>query len=181
MDEDNGTCDTIFTLSNEEMEHEFCFQIISGDVADNDTIELRQHNDGVDTVTYTNTPSITVNEGGGSDVNLAVPLTNIGETDLAPSVVIDVGLAVPITNVGETDLAPAVVIDWSAAVPLTNIGETQFSPAVFVDVNLSPSLQNVGITEYAPTVDAGGSSNPFSWFFSSIGTGIKWRRSSNNP
>jgi len=49
-------------LNNESTNIEYCIQIRSADVADSDTIQLRVSNAGVALTTYTQTPTITVNE-----------------------------------------------------------------------------------------------------------------------
>lgn len=66
MDEVNGDAGDIsagidFGASN-DTEVEYCCQIVGGDVADTDTIELRVIERGVALDSYTNTPTVTVNK-----------------------------------------------------------------------------------------------------------------------
>ena len=79
MEEVDGLAPTGSYLGNEFTENEYCLQIVSGDVADTDTIELRlvgQGSAGTVFDTYTSIPSITVNEGGGGADTLSHPTKN---------------------------------------------------------------------------------------------------------
>lgn len=71
----SGGANLDFT-SGAESETELCFQIVSGDVADNNTIQIRLTRDsGTVLESYTNTPSISVNEPGNSPITGTATLT----------------------------------------------------------------------------------------------------------
>lgn len=81
MDENNGLAGesgNIDFSGNDEVEVEYCCQILSADTATNDTIELRVvRGDGTVLETYTNTPSITVDAAAQTvTVGLAVATTS---------------------------------------------------------------------------------------------------------
>jgi len=68
MDEVDGVGSNMLPdfVGNDEFECEFCVQIISGDVVDADTIQLRITQAGTILDTYTNTPTVTVSEAAAA-------------------------------------------------------------------------------------------------------------------
>ena len=62
FDEVDGAVASQSLTTTQETEMEFCFTIVSGDVADAQTLQLRVTRAGTALTTYTNTPTITVNE-----------------------------------------------------------------------------------------------------------------------
>ncbi len=66
FDEVDGLVSSQTIDVTEETEMEFCFTIISGDVTDLQTLQLRVSHNGAALTTYTQTPTITVSEPAGA-------------------------------------------------------------------------------------------------------------------
>lgn len=62
----DGLCPANLLAPPIDIEDELIFQIRAGDVEDEDTIQIRSTNAGTQLDTYTNTVTITVNEGGAA-------------------------------------------------------------------------------------------------------------------
>lgn len=103
IDEVDGNVANVSLSGDDETEVEYVLTIVSGDVTDAQTLQLRVIGLGDDTTAltaYTNTPTVTVS--AVTSVTLDVPLTNIGFTAPAPTQDIDVVLTVPLTAIGFT-------------------------------------------------------------------------------
>lgn len=95
----NGVCDAIAGLRNEVTEVEFSFEIRAADVVNDDTIQFRVINSTTALDAYTNTPTLTVSEGGSAAVT-GTATTGITETD-----VVNGSKTIIITLTGDTWIA----------------------------------------------------------------------------
>lgn len=168
MDEVEGFANEAGNRSkNDSIEYEFCVQIRSVDVTDAQTLQLRIVRGGGAGVfdTYTQTPTITVNEGVAAQTvtpdpvaaNLGTPVPTIvpGPVTLTPAPVVSAfSLPVPtITNIipPQTVTPDPVFANFSLPVPTILAGAVVLSPdpAVANFVLPVPTVTNsgaVGIT-----------------------------------
>jgi hypothetical protein len=119
------------TLSNQHTEAEFSVQILSGDVVNNDTIELRISNAGVALNTYSQTPSITVVEAA-NNITVTPTTASLTTSPFAPSVVLG------------TIVTPSTLALTTAT----------FAPTVTATQNqlLTPGVKALTLTTYVPLV-----------------------------
>ena len=92
IDEVDGACASV-SLNNTHTELEYVLQIVSGDVTDGQTLQLRVTNNGTALQTYTQTPTITV-----SELEIAV------NTDLISFWKLDEASGTRVDNIGTNDL-----------------------------------------------------------------------------
>lgn len=160
MDEDNGLAgenNDIDFAGSDEVEVEYCCQILSGDVADSDTIQLRLVRGDLTVLEgYTNTPSITVSEVA-PDVNIAVPLDTMSMSDQVPAVASGAAAASPADSMAMSDLAPAIASGASAAVPLDAMSISDLAPSVASGSSAAAPSDSMSMSDLAPVVQAGGS------------------------
>ena len=78
FDEVNGAGASMSLMADKFTEHEYCFQILSADVTDAQTIQLRLVNTSTVYAAYTSTPTITVVEGGAPAFTPRLALMGVG-------------------------------------------------------------------------------------------------------
>lgn len=87
MDEDEGLAgesSDIDFAGNDEVEVEYCCQILSGDVADTDTVQLRVVRGDLTVLeTYTNTPTVTVSESSSQEFTKTLSATATGSANIS--------------------------------------------------------------------------------------------------
>lgn len=167
--EDNDGTFTTGALwdANEDIECEFCLQIVSGDVADEQTLQLRLV-EGTGTVftAYTNTPTITVNEeypeisvsdtvtpsdtvAGIATTSLAFSVSDSPAVSDVPSAETD-SMVVSVSDPASvTDLAGAYAPLW---VDVSDSPGATDSPSVGMDTIGAATADSVTVTD-TPTVE----------------------------
>ena len=159
FDEVDGFGSAVFNFSNESMEAEYCVQIRSGDVADEDTIDLRVVGQGsVGTVfdTYTNIPTITVNEAGG---DVSVNATTVALTMATQAATVNAETEVDVGTVALTMAthAATVTLTNDVTVDVGTVALTMATHVADVDAETSIDVGTVALTmaTHAADVDAG--------------------------
>ena len=158
FDEVNGVCGSTATdvAASGHIEAEYCVQILSADVANNDTVELRITVGGTAFAAYDATPSITVSESAPVEV-----LPGVGAlvfTGFAPVVSVSVNVVVS-PGTGElifTGFAPTISVGNPVEVlPGTGILTfTGFAPVVSVtdNKNVQPGFGELVLAGFAPSI-----------------------------
>jgi len=177
--EDNDGTFTTGTgwLADEDIECEFCCQILSGDVSGGNTVELRLIEDGGTLfTTYTNTPSLTV----AANINvtpseaaalaaLVAPSITLGSLDIAPTgAATETALVAPSIVLGGIDVTPAFAIVTTVSLaPAIHLSDLDIPPpdaavlaalvaptTILGALNISPANAEVSAALVAPVVVA---------------------------
>lgn len=148
-----------------ETEIEFAIEIVSGQVADGDTIQLRliysDTNESPPATVceaYTNTPTMTVSED--ASVDITVPVAALTLTSYAPTIQTPVNITVPVASLALTGYAPTVEVTENVEIeiPVTTLSLIGYPPTVetTAHINIEVPVAALALTAYAPVVDTGG-------------------------
>jgi len=158
FDEVNGVCGSTATdvLASGHIEAEYCVQILSADVTNNDVVELRITVGGTAFAAYDATPSITVSESAPVEVlpgvgalvfaGFAAVVSVSANVEVSPGTgeLIFTGFA-PTISVGN----PVEVLPGTGALTITG-----FAPVVSVteNQNVQPGFGELVLAGFAPTI-----------------------------
>jgi hypothetical protein len=187
FDEVNGVCGSSATdvSASGHVEPEFCVQILSADVVNNDTVQLRITRGGTAFAAYDATPSVTVSESSPvvvtpstlalvlatfaavvtatANVSVTPTTASLSLSTFAPTVTVAAaGVTVTPTTVALTTatFAPTVsVSDNKTVTPTTAaLSLSAFAPTVTATANalVTPGLLELSLSAFAPTVTATG-------------------------
>lgn len=154
---EDGVVASFTTANGEHTEFWFGFTIVSGDVDNNDNIDLAYYIDGVAPDTFTVNPSITVSEA--SPVNISIPQGALTLTGFAPTVDVtnDIQISIPQGALSLTGFAPTVEIsaDINIDVPQAALSLTGYAATINLTNHILIGIPQAALTltGNAPTLD----------------------------
>lgn len=152
MSEDGNT-GSVLIGTNYETEAELAFQIVSGDVANNDTIEIRAvESDSTLLGTYTRTPSITVSEA--EDVNVQAAMATLSLATHQVNVDAEIDISVNVSSLSLATYQPDVSLNVNAQAGFSALNLVTFQSEIITNVEIDVGVSSLALATYQPNVDA---------------------------
>ena len=140
-------------------EPEFCVQILSGDVTNGQTLQLRVSDAGTAIAAYTDTPTITVSES--SPVVVTPGTAVLTTTSFVPTVTTPRTVTPGTVALTTSLFAPTVTVGVSVIPGTIALTLTQYVPTVTVSNNqtVTPGIVELILASFSPTVSVSDSSS----------------------